>query len=281
MKRAGGGLREPPHRSTSREFFNGRLDGDEKPTIVVGNRMSQKTERLNGGITRRSALKAGVAVSSGFAFGGAAIGTVRGEIAKSENVIPVHHFVRDHKDDEPSPKPDDNDEIVERREGNPVDEGTVADEHDGHWLSWGEFSDITGEIKVECVDGGTSVKLEVDGLVPGGLHTGWNLVFEEPGFNDTRNLAEAFENLTGVGPLGADDGSESVFRADENGRGELEATTPGGELGTRGTIKDCALDEFEWHVVGDLKLDGETYGSSPGPAGKHVEQFAFVFGGEE
>lgn len=242
--------------------------------------MTEKPNILNRSITRRSALKAGVVVSSGIAFGGAAIGTVGAVDAKSETIVPVHHFLRAHTDDEPSAIPDATDKIVERREGNPIDEGTDADERDGHWLSWGEFSDITGEIKVTCVSGGTRVKLEVAGLIPGGLHTGWNVVFEEPGFNDTRDLSKAFENLVGVGPLGAPDGSDSVFRADDDGRAELVATTPGGDLGTFGTIEDCALDEFEWHVVGDVKLDGETYGSVPGPAGAHVEQFAFIFGGE-
>ena len=69
-------------------------------------------------------------------------------------------------------------------------------------------------------------------------------------------------------------------------------TTPAGELSLDGKLGDCALEAYEWHVVGavgnvwyrttfsyvwdedalDERLDGEI-----GPDGTAVEQFRFVF----
>lgn len=117
----------------------------------------------------------------------------------------------------------------------------------------------------------------MSGLIPHGVYTVWNVLFEPPGF--TGEFVEpAFPaNVVGIGPIGPRDGSRSAFLASASGEGSITAVTPPGELGTVGSIQACALEEVEWHVVGLYHSDGKTYGPERGPAGTHAEQFAFVF----
>lgn len=242
--------------------------------------MTQKIDEPVGGLTRRSALKAGVALSSGLAFGGTAVGTVgAAKVAGTDNAMPVHLFVRDHKDDEPSPVPDSGDKIVERRQGHPIDDGTELG-HDGRWLTWGEFSDVEGSISVDCRGSGTDVSFKTSGLIPNVLYTAWVVVFEDPGFDKTtRDFATAFENLVGVGSLGKNDGSENVFRADSEGEAMVSANHPKGDLSVFGEVGNCLLDEFEVHFVGAGHLDDQTWGPIPEPEGRGslAEQFSFMW----
>lgn len=254
--------------------------------------MTRHTGEPIGRITRRNALKTGVVVSSGMAFGGTMIGTVRaGPKGESTNIVPVHHFVRkdgaadgdptnnvpDPFEEPTPPKPDDDDKLVERFSDLPV---WVNLRNNG---TWGGFSDVSGEVKVECKDEGTSVKIEADGLVPGALYTGWVVVFEDPGFIDDRNLATALQNMVGFAPLGDDFGNENVFRPDDDGEGKLEvvekpSTFPDGNLGPAGEegdgTKECLFDHDEVHLVGGWHLDDQNQNPSFRP--NAVEQFAFI-----
>lgn len=258
----------------------------ENQPISRQSSMKPETNHLVNSISRRSALRTGAAMAGVLAFGGATTGTVQadekcGECkAESENIIPVDLGVRAEDDSDPgSPKPDDDDLLVERVAGNPVDDGFDIDP-DGEQLTWAEFSDVGGKIKVDGTEEGTHVELEVSGLVPRSLYTIWNVVFAEPGFVDDRDHEVATEHVKGAGPLGAQDGSENVFLSSDTGERTLSATTPGGELGAFGMIEDCALDEFEWHVIGALHLDGKTHGrvpDDPESPGTLAEQFAFIF----
>lgn len=264
--------------------------------------MAEPTTRIDNGTivaNRRRVLTAmGAGLTAGVAgcSGGTPIGSARAAPptrASSSNVIPIHHFVRaDGKPDDPfnppplAPKPDVNDLLEERQAGHPVDDGTDVDTVDGDLgqLTWEQFSAVEGDIDVTCVRKGTHVSLHLRNLVPKGLYTAWSVVFAEDehgrGFIDDRNLGVAVQNLAGYGPLGSADGSENAFRASRSGEGQVTTIQPGGPLGVSGTIEACALDEFEWHVIVGLHLDGQTHGShfddleNPGAA---VEQAGFVF----
>lgn len=160
---------------------------------------------------------------------------------------------------------------------------------DGSHVEWGEYSRPTGSASVKCVNKGTHVSVQYDGLIPKGLYTVWNVVFHTPGFQGT--LESIQKNLVGVSALGAPEGGQNVFRASASGQGHVAATTPArspvyavqadpktGEPIPPGTIGNCTLtDEFEWHVVAAYHLDGKTYGPLPGPAGTEVEQVGFIF----
>lgn len=249
--------------------------------------------QLTGGITRRNALKAGMAVSSGLAFGGMVIGAAGVTAApegETENIVPVHHFVRaegaddgDSPFEEPTPpKPDVDDLLVERVQDLPVDDGTDPDVVDGEMgqLTWGQFGDVEGRMKLKCLEKGTHVSMHLRGLVPRALYTVWVVVFDAPGFIDDRNLATATENIVGWAPLGENDGSENVFRPSASGEAQLTAidrpaTWPNGPAaGTGRKSEKCLLDEFEVHFVGGFHLDDETQGSQFRP--NAVEQFAFI-----
>lgn len=122
-------------------------------------------------------------------------------------------------------------------------------------------------------------------MIPKALYTAWSVVFvkddEGRGFIDDRNLARAFKNLSGFGPLGPPDGSENAFRASRSGEGQVSTIQPGGPLGAAGSIDSCALEEFEWHIVVGFHLDGQTHGSffdDPDNPGAAVEQVVFIFG---
>ncbi|MGI9174126.1 MAG: hypothetical protein ACR2GR_02245 [Rhodothermales bacterium] len=149
---------------------------------------------------------------------------------------------------------------------------------DGYPVTLADFSAAEGSIEVDCVQGGTRVRLDLSGLIPGGVYTMWNVPFEAPGpLPDEPDF-----NLSGLGAMGAVDGSQGSFTASATGTATFEAITPGGDLSEFGKIGNCALaDEVEWHVVGAYHIDGQTHGPNLGPDGSVVEQFAFLFRGED
>lgn len=252
--------------------------------------MKRNTDSHIRGITRRRALKTGAAVTSGLAVSGAAIGTVGANQRATAEIVGEHHFVRAADDSDPgSPIPDPQDRLVERRNGQPVDDGTDESELDGtHQLTWGEFRAVNGHVTMECSGDGTDVSLQAQGLVPNKLYTAWVVVFHEPGFDFTSreifpfgSSGTAAEHFLGAGPLGSPDGGDNIFRT-RGSNGELSAHHPSGELPIPGpegsyTVDGCLLDEFEVHIVGDYHLDGQTHGSIPGFPGEHVEHFGAAF----
>jgi hypothetical protein len=186
---------------------------------------------------------------------------VDGPVATKDNMIIVDQFVATEEGksfEESTP-------IYESREGNPV----LAP--DGHHVTWGEFSSAEGAIIAKCVPKGTHATVHLSGLIPSGLYSVWNFVFDSPGSQD--NL----ENRDGFGALGPNDGSRNTFRASASGEGRISGITPPGDLTRAGEIGACALtDEFQWYVIGVYHIEGQTYG----PDGTAVEQFGFVFGEE-
>jgi hypothetical protein len=141
-------------------------------------------------------------------------------------------------------------------------------------VTWGDFSRGRGAMSVTCVDGGTRVRLELEGLIPGAVYTGWVLYFAEPGF-----AAAGFDALTGYSALGPVDGSSARFDSDASGRGSLQSVVSGGDVGIpvaepAPSVPDCLLDAFEFHVIAAYHIDGRTHGASEGPpdvVAEHVD----------
>jgi len=123
----------------------------------------------------------------------------------------------------------------------------------GEWLS------ARGEVTYTCSGGQGTVDASFRGLVPGGLYTMWYAFLPTP---PTRPFATL--DL----PLGARDGSQSVFTADEHGGAQFTRTfAPCLQLtGARRT----AMLAVAWHS------DDRTWGSYPGPFGQgtHIQVFA-------
>jgi hypothetical protein len=146
---------------------------------------------------------------------------------------------------------------------------------DGSHVTWGGWSAATGRLSVRCNPLGTHTVLQLDGLIPQGVYTIWNVTFAAPGFEPS------FSNLIGVGAAGPADGSRNVLRASRSGQGSISVISPGGPLSVFGSLATCApTDEFEWHVVGLYHIDGQSHGPELGPDGTMAEQFAFVFRNE-
>jgi hypothetical protein len=201
-------------------------------------------------------------------------GEIRGQIEKmgapdvNTDIVNVPLFIADADGNTPA-EPDAL--IFEGRMGNPL----LAP--DGHQLTLAEWNAVQGSAWVECIDEGTRVILQLTGLIPNGVYTGWSVTFKAPGFV-TPTLEGLEENMIGLGALGKNDGSESAFIASATGEGFISAIVPPGPLSIiPGEIGGCALDEFEYHVVGTYHIDGQTYGADLGPDGTLAEQFAFVF----
>ncbi|WP_396612444.1 hypothetical protein ACH9L7_04000 [Haloferax sp. S1W] len=221
-------------------------------------------------------------------LGTATVGTAGAKRRDGAEIVGEHHFIRAAGDTEPSPIPDPQDPIVERRHGNPVDNGTKPTMLDGsHHVRWGEFRAVNGRVTMDSSGSGTDVSLKATGLLPGVPYTAWIIVFEEPGFDFSNRTIMPFgapgtaaENVIGAGALGHLSGDSSI---DDNnldvrgGRGTLSVTQPAGDLTIFGSVPDDLSDVYEVHIVGDAHLDGQPHGAVPGPTGAHVEHFGAAF----
>ena len=183
----------------------------------------------------------------------------------SQDLITVPLFIEDEYGEAPM---DPETMLFETRMHNPIVD------RQGNQLSFEAFSTVRGSLTMEEQEEGTRISLKLNGLIPYGLYTIWNVTFQSPGFDPS---VEGM-NLVGLGVAGKPDGSESYFRASENGTANFTAFTPEGPLSMLGKIaKHPRSQEFEWHVVGSYHMDDKTHGPELGPDGTVVEQFAFVF----
>ena len=109
-------------------------------------------------------------------------------------------------------------------------------------------------------DGVGHLKLSFEGLVPNGVYTMWHAFMALPPttpFSGTLDL-----------PLGARDGSESVFTADANGKAEfVHSFRPGLQMSDVWTTSMLAIN---YHS------DGKTYGGVPGDFGLNAHIPLFV-----
>jgi hypothetical protein len=159
-----------------------------------------------------------------------------------------------------------NDNLYERRMHNQIFGP------DGHPVTWGEFSHVTGTAKMNCTGQGSRISLQLNGLIPNGVYSLWIVKFDPPGFDTS------YTYVSGFGSAGPNDGSKNAFKASAKGDANLHLATPGGSLSVSGTIGECILtDEYEVHITAIYHMDGQTHGTAPGPAGSYVEQFSFLF----
>jgi hypothetical protein len=124
----------------------------------------------------------------------------------------------------------------------------------GQWLKHG------GTGTYACEDGTGSLDLNFTGLVPKGVYTMWHAFMALPPpvpFTGTLDL-----------PLGARDGSESVFTADANGKAKFKHT-----------FQPCLQMSDTWTtsmLAINYHSDGKTYGGHPGQFGYNAHIPLFV-----
>lgn len=124
----------------------------------------------------------------------------------------------------------------------------------GEWLS------ASGKANLNCDAGKGSIRAEFQNLVPNGLYTMWN-------FFAGQQLAKFH---TYDLPIGAADGSEATFTADDKGQAIYEASFEPCLQGT--TPQLMAGLAIAYHS------DGMTHGYEPGPMGNksHVQLFTAI-----
>jgi hypothetical protein len=217
--------------------------------------------------------------ASGFAFGIAGLATGCASDAPAEqktlhldeSVIPASFYV-DDEGNTPNEETDDEAPLFKLTEDDAV---PLTRSPSGEQITWGTFRQATGTLDVACTEAGTELELHMTDLIPGGVYTGWIVFFDPPGFAEG-----GLNTLTGVGPVGPQDGRDSVFVADENGVGELLAVTPAGDvsvsLGDPIDVPECLLDAYEVHVIAAYHTDGKTYGDVPGEPEVVGEHLAWV-----
>ena len=129
-------------------------------------------------------------------------------------------------------------------------------------MTLGEWLKHAGTGTYTCVDGEGVLTLELTGLVPNGVYTIWHAFIALPPpvpFTGTLDL-----------PLGARDGSESIFIADENGNASFEHS-----------FAPCLQMSDVWTtsmIAINYHSDGKTYGGHPGEFGNkaHIPLFVML-----
>jgi hypothetical protein len=126
-------------------------------------------------------------------------------------------------------------------------------------MTAGDWLRATGVARYTCTDGEGHLEASFEGLVPSGVYTMWHVFVSLP---PTEPFAGALEL-----PIGARDGSESIFHADASGNAQLDRTfKPCLQMSDVWTTSMLAVS---WHS------DGKTWGASPGAFGlnSHVPLF--------
>lgn len=127
-------------------------------------------------------------------------------------------------------------------------------------MTLGQWLKHAGTGKYRYENGTGHLELKFSGLVPNGVYTMWHAFIALPPttpFSGTLDL-----------PLGARDGSESVFRADENGHAKFDHSfKPGLQMSDVWTTAMLAIN---YHS------DGKTYGGVPGNFGLNAHIPLFV-----
>jgi hypothetical protein len=147
-------------------------------------------------------------------------------------------------------------------EHNPFDPAAVGPHAKGEsmGMTLGEWLKTSGRGTYTYRDGEGSLDLRFTGLVPNGIYTMWNV------FGPV-SPPKPFTGLLDL-PLGASDGSENMFRADEQGNAVFTHTFKPGlqfsDVWTNALLAIC------YH------RDGKTYGGSPGLFGLHSHVPLFV-----
>lgn len=147
---------------------------------------------------------------------------------------------------------------------NPFSEEAIGPHKKGAPLGFtlGEWLRHQGSGKYVCEDGVGKMKTSFSGLVPDGVYTMWHAFIALPPttpFTGTLDL-----------PLGARDGSTSVFRADANGAASFDHE-----------FQPCLQMSDVWTtsmLAINYHSDGHTYGAHPGEFGynAHIPLFLML-----
>ena len=117
-------------------------------------------------------------------------------------------------------------------------------------VTLGEWLAATGTVTYTCEEGKSTVNASFENLVPNGIYTFWNFVEPDP-------ITDPYTGL--VWPLGARDGTQSVFKVNAQGDAEYEAV-----------IESC-LQLSGLQTNSGLAIafhsDRKTYGFQPGAFG--------------
>ncbi|MEM6460663.1 MAG: hypothetical protein AAF724_01965 [Pseudomonadota bacterium] len=147
---------------------------------------------------------------------------------------------------------------------NPADPSTDGPHRKGAELgvTLGEWLNATGKATYVADEGAGLLKAEFEGLVPNGVYTMWHFFMASA---PTDPFIGTFDL-----PVGAPDGSQSVFVADAQGNAVFERTlTPGLQMTAEQLAAGLAI---AWHS------DGKTYGVLPGDFAynSHIQLFAVL-----
>lgn len=159
--------------------------------------------------------------------------------------------------------------LFESRAGNPI---LAAD---GDHVTWGDFSAAQGAIIVKCTEKGTHVVLHLTDLLPKGLYSIRNRLFE-PG---TRTLIGQL-GYTETDEKGKSKGNISSIQASKTGEGRIRGIIRAGALAEIGAcmLEDVDAAAYDWHTVAIYQMDGTPELDA---AGTFVEQGAFQFNAED
>jgi hypothetical protein len=152
----------------------------------------------------------------------------------------------------------------ERIPHNPFDPAALGPHPKGEamGMSLGQWLKQRGTGTYSYENGVGSLDLEFTNLVPNGVYTMWHAFVALPPTTPFSGILDL--------PLGARDGSESVFVADENGDARFtHSFTPGLQMSD---VWTTALLAINYHS------DGKTYGALPGDFGlnAHVPLFLML-----
>ncbi len=144
----------------------------------------------------------------------------------------------------------------------------------GTQMTLGQFSNVTGKLTAKCSASGTSIKLNLNGLIPNAYYSVFISVFHFPGYADDASI-----NLIGQGVLGdyIDTSTKNDFRASATGTATVLVNQKQGPLSIFGDTPECLVSDNneEYLVTGVYHIDGLTHGLTMGPAGTYAEQFGF------
>ena len=124
-----------------------------------------------------------------------------------------------------------------------------------------------GLVTARCTAGGTTLRFELAGLVPGATYSLWMFVF------DRSREALTPADATAAGALGSARAGGHEFRADAQGRADLALVQPAGRLSAFGVVPGCLLDQPAWRVVGAYHPRRVTAGTLRPPAGEAIVHF--------
>ncbi len=145
---------------------------------------------------------------------------------------------------------------------------------DGHQVTRGEFNGVTGTANVTYINQGTSIAINLQGLVPNGVYSIWVLTFKLPGFHNS------FANLIGNGALGLNSEVKNTFTASSAGTASLSARMQAQSLSIFGSIGNCLCSEYEVHLMAAYHSNNLIQNGTPGDPSSWITQFVFPFRGD-